>query len=624
MTPTLSPGQPDEEALGYIAREKSSYITQTARSVTLANIFAPLLCIPLFHSDADPTKFRWWLAYMFVATAIRTWTTGRLEFEAAKIKSPETNLHWVSLGVGLIGLGWGLGWWLLVPDLSMENRMIYLYITTGGMFNSMFGYCVHWPTFYSFTIPIMGPAILSAFLPVHAFPWPFSIGIATLFVYVVRISRNFSRTYEDSIRLRLRNDKLYQELVSERDASVTANMAKSSFIASASHDLRQPMHAVNIYLDSLHMEKIHPDEQKTILKIRNSITTLNEMFDALLNISKLDSYTYRPIKRPFALADLLQGLEAFAGPLASRKGLQLRFSGDQGHVEGDIKLVHQILMNLISNAIHYTDHGHVDIQLLSENGLLMLVVKDTGCGISAQDQAHIFTEFYRVDETRALHDGLGLGLSIVKRLCQLIDARIEVISERKQGATFVIRTPYRLLGHNASATPGSSLPPPATLPKHHLLLKGKVIAVIEDDPVVCEAYRQTLASKGALAVVLPDEPTLLNKALENMDHLDLIISDYRLQTTTGETVIQTLRESFNQEVPAIIVTADTSPAHIHRFQQLNIPVLHKPASFQQIVEAAEKALATAATISAEFNPDASDLPAQDKQALSATPDARAH
>lgn len=319
MTQSLQ-APPHDDASGYIAREKSSYITKTARSVTLANIFAPLLCIPLFYEDADPVRFKWWLAYMFTATAIRTWTTSRLEHEAEKIKMPQINLKWVTLGVGLIGLGWGLGWWLLVPDLSMVNRMIYLYITTGGMFNSMFGYCVHWPTFYSFTIPIMGPAILSAFLPLHLFPWPFSIGIATLFVYVIRISRNFSRTYEDSIRLRLRNDKLYQDLATERDASIAANVAKSSFVASASHDLRQPMHAVNIYLDSLQMDRIHPEEQKTIRKIKSSITTLNEMFESLLSISKLDSHTFQPLMQPFILEDLTQSLEEFARPWPHTRG----------------------------------------------------------------------------------------------------------------------------------------------------------------------------------------------------------------------------------------------------------------------------------------------------------------
>lgn len=599
MTQSLQ-APPHDDASGYIAREKSSYITKAARSVTVANIIAPMLCYVAFREDADPVRFRIWLAYMFVATVIRTWSTGRLEHDPKKIGNPQVNLGWVTLGVGLIGLGWGLGWWLLAPDLSMENRLLYLYITTGGMFNSMFAYCVHWPTFFSFTVPIMVPAIVMVLMPNPLFHWTVSAGLFALFFYVVKISRNFSKSYEDSLRLRLRNNKLYQDLATERDASIAANVAKSSFIASASHDLRQPMHAVNIYLDSLHMDRIHPDEQKTIRKIKSSITTLNEMFESLLSISKLDSHTFQPAMQPFKLEDLTESLEEFARPLATHKGLHIHFFGKQGCVQGDMKAVHQIMMNLISNAIHYTDQGHIDVGVRSENGLLTLQVQDTGRGISADDLDRIFTEFYRVDETRPLHDGLGLGLSIVQRLCQLINARIEVASQRGQGTTFTIHTPYRWLTDAASPVVlASSSSVAANAP---LSLKGKVIAVIEDDPVVCEAYRQTLTSKGAQVILLPDDQPTLLRELELIDHLDLVISDYRLKSTTGDAVIQTLRESFNHEVPAIIVTADTSPIHIHHFQQLNVPVLHKPVSFQQVIDTAERALALAEEHQADVSP----------------------
>ena len=127
----------------------------------------------------------------------------------------------------------------------------------------------------------------------------------------------------------------------------------------------------------------------------------------------------------------------------------------------------------------------------------------------------------------------------------------------------------------------------------HRNLQGKYIAVIEDNPIIVEAYRQTLASKGAYVQVLSENEDELEAQLASIDRIDCILSDYRLSQTTGDVLIQKLRDSYNQEIPAIIVTADTSPSHIHRFQQLNIPVLHKPASFQQIIDAALSALAQA-------------------------------
>lgn len=574
-----------------IAKQKSAYIVKTARSVTVTNILAPVFALLLFYDDADPVKLAIWLSYMAVATFIRTWVTAQLEDKEEKIENPARDLNVVTFGVALIGFGWGLGWILLVPDLDTMNRMIYLYVTAGGMFNAMFGYCVHWPTFYSFIIPTMVPAISSVLWNRDIFPWPFAIGISILFICVIKIAKNFSKTFEESVRLRLRNEKLYQELSVERDQSIAANVAKSNFVASASHDLRQPMYAVNMYLDSLNIDIIPSSEKATIGKIKNSVVTLNEMFEALLNISKLDSLRLKSSSQFFEIERLAASLKEIVKPHALHKQLQIEFDVQAKYAVGDDALLSQMLLNLINNAIHYTDHGHVAVRFFNHDDFLHISVADTGCGISIDDQGRIFQEFFRVDKTRDHHDGLGLGLSIVNRLCKLIGAEITITSQLEQGTIFTISTRFPVT--EQAQTTEVSVHQACANNRETASVFGKTIAVIEDDPIVLEAYAQVLTTRGAAVIKIELEAQAFDEQMAALDActIDFIISDYRLKTTSGADMILKLREVFNDEIPAVIVTADTSPSHIQYFSELNIPVLHKPVSFQQVMSVIESKLA---------------------------------
>ncbi len=574
---------PSPEDLRYIAREKSSYLASVVRSTMLANLAAPLLALLLFWGDVDPWRLGGWLSYMALASLFRAYVAMKLEPDPARIADPLANLHLTTFCVGLIGFGWGLGWVLVAPELDTVNRLIYLYVCTGAMFSSMFGYGVHRPTFLAMCVPIFVPAIASAFWPDYGFPWPFSVGVATLFVSVLGISGRFARTYEDSLRLRLRNETLYQELVAERDASVAANLAKSRFIASASHDLRQPMHAVNFYLESLDVDRLPPDTGLVMGKIRSSVTNLNQMFESLLDVSKLDAFTFHAVREPFDLARLAQSVQEVAEPRAQSRGIAFAVQAPAAWAVGDDKLLRQVLLNLVSNAISYTPAGWVDLVLGEQNGVLVAEVRDTGCGIAPAELGLIFTEFYRVSATRSRHEGLGLGLSIVKRLCDLIGARVDVESTPGQGSTFRVVTRY----------PVSAQPPmaealvPAPLAGGGASLAGKTVVVVEDDANIAEAYRQALAQRGAQVVVLPETLAAMTQALAELNTLDFIISDFRLANTTGDVVIQHLRETFNRDIPALIVTADTSPSHISYFRELNVPVLHKPVSFHRVIDTME-------------------------------------
>ena len=573
----------------YLLREKSAHITKAARSATVANLLAPMLCIPMFKDEVPSLNLSIWLGYMFIAVFIRTWMIFQLAHEAEKIVDPQRNLKVMTYAVGIVGFGWGLGWILMAPDLLMVNRMIYVYMTTAAMISSMFAYSVNTATFFAFTLPIMIPSLGTVLWSINIFPWPFSVGLASLYIVVLSIAKNFAKTFEDSVRLRFRNERLYQELATERDQSIAANVAKSKFIAVASHDLRQPMHAVNVYLELINLDNLPAIEKKSLSKIKSSIITLNAMFDSLLNISKLDADAMQVSHRVFHLSELATTIRDLTETNATSKGLIFNTTHPDLLVRGDKLLLQQIISNLVSNAIQYTESGRVDVNFVSEHDCLVIEVSDTGCGIAASEQAFIFHQFYRADKTRALHDGLGLGLSIVQRLCNLIGADVRVISEEEQGTKFTVTTSFLVSNHEAQMHDAQTLPMTQSL---HRSLQGKYIAVIEDNPIIVEAYRQTLANKGAYVQVLSEHESELDEQLVNIDRIDCILSDYRLSQTTGDRLIQKLRDNYNKEIPAIIVTADTSPSHINLFAQLNVQVLHKPVSFHDVAAAIEKIIDT--------------------------------
>ena len=219
----------------YLLREKASHITKAARSATIANVLAPLLCIPAFKDEVRPMHLGIWLTYMLVVVAVRTWIVFRLKFKAEEIINPQQNLTLMTLALGSMGIGWGMGWVLMAPDLLIINRVIYVYMITAALMGSMFAYSVHKATFYAFTLPIMIPSLTTALWSVDIFPWTFSVGMATVYIVVLGISKSFAQTFEDSVRLRFRNERLYQALANERDQSVAANVAKSKFKIGRAH-----------------------------------------------------------------------------------------------------------------------------------------------------------------------------------------------------------------------------------------------------------------------------------------------------------------------------------------------------------------------------------------------------
>lgn len=361
------------------------------------------------------------------------------------------------------------------------------------------------------------------------------------------------------------------ELTEQKQSAEEAVLAKSRFLAAASHDLRQPLHALSLLVAALRERATSPETLQLARHIEASAFAMQELLNALLDLSRLDAGVVRTHLECFAVNRVLQGIQRQFAPIAADKGLVLQVRNSPYWAYSDPILVERILMNFVTNAIRYTDAGWVAIGVRPENEFLRLEVWDTGQGIPKAYQQRIFEEYFQVDNPeRARDKGLGLGLAIVARLARLLGTSVNVYSQPGKGSCFSFRLPQCAPtdDRDLAIQPGV----PAGVNLEHAL-----VAFIDDDQAILEAMVELLANWGIEVAAGQDVVQILGDLHELGRPPDLIVSDYRLGGgATGVDAIAALREAFGAELPAILVTGDTAPETIQAINACGLPVLHKP------------------------------------------------
>lgn len=354
------------------------------------------------------------------------------------------------------------------------------------------------------------------------------------------------------------------------DEAERAGNAKSRFLAAASHDLRQPMQAISMFVGALAHMKTDPESAEVIDSIRKCLRNADELLDALLDVSRLDAGVFTPNPRDFAVADLLEMLETAYQGTAAEKGLRLRTVASDAIVRSDPVMLGRMIQNLVSNAIRYTERGGVLVGCRRRGRNLMIEIWDSGVGIPEDQLELIFEEFYQLrnperDRTR----GLGLGLAIVRRQSRLLEAPVHVRSRVGAGSVFSVQVPLaEPCGPKAVAFPVSG-------PIGRL--EGHMLVAIDDEPLQLEAIRAFLSTSNC-TVVTGKTPMEAAAKLKGARHLpDAIIADYRLRDhMTGVEAIGLLRERLGAKIPGILLTGDTEPARILEAQSSGYALLHKP------------------------------------------------
>ncbi|WP_172642517.1 ATP-binding protein [Azoarcus sp. KH32C] len=337
-----------------------------------------------------------------------------------------------------------------------------------------------------------------------------------------------------------------------------ANNSKSRFLAAASHDLRQPLSAVNLYIDVLRAKSSAAD-RPLLANLKECVGSLNELLTDLLDLSKLDAGVVTPSIVDFPISDVLSNLQSVHAPDAQVKGLRLRCVKSGVTVRTDAVMFRRMLANLVSNAIRYTERGTVLIGCRRRQGKLWVEVWDTGIGIPEDKTKEIFEEFKQLDEARTR--GSGLGLAIVDKSAKLLGLGVRVRSTPGRGSMFAIEAP---LGIQASQGP---LPQPGR--------RSLRIALVENNEQVRQALELALQATGHLVVSAADCRSLL--ARFDCWSPDVLISDYRLSNgETGFDVITRVRAKFGEDLPAVLITGDTDPNLIRSMAGRGVVIQHKP------------------------------------------------
>ena len=358
-------------------------------------------------------------------------------------------------------------------------------------------------------------------------------------------------------------------LQASRDAAEEASRAKSRFLAAASHDLRQPVTAANLYMDLLQRRLADPDHRNLADPVRSSLDGLLD----LLEIARLDASLVRPDTRPVMLDDLFHRLSVEFEAQARAARLWLQVPPSSTVVSTDRLLLELILRNLIGNALKYTRRGGVSVEALEEDETVRIDVRDTGPGIPKDLLERIFEDFFQAGDPAGQSRGFGIGLVTVRRSARAMDCRLEVQFEPGRGSVFSVWLP-RI--EEAAVPEPEPAPKPATAMED---LSGHTILIVEDDILIGMAIAMELKETDVAIIRANSVAAAQQRLNKQAVRFDLVLSDYRLGDGNGLQVIDAVRRRWS--VPAILLTGDMAPDILWQAQAA-VYLMHKPVSNQAL------------------------------------------
>lgn len=540
-----------------------------------ALLMAALVVVIAWPDVSGLTIFLWFTAVLLVQAGVQ-WLT--VAYRRAANAQTEPRLWGMRLAnvAFIAGLVWGSAAFVLVgPNQSLSLALIAACLACRATINIM-THAYFPPALHAFAVPVFGLLALR-----YVFDGGYrnaALGVLWIAVlgYVLLFVERQARAVATQIRLRVENEQLVDELKRHntlaeqaRVRAEEASRSKSRFFAAANHDLRQPLHSLGLFATALRNGSEGRAGIKLVDQILLCTESLEQLFDNLLDISRLDAGQVEVKRETVPASQVLDRLRSMFSVPAQEKGLRLRVRPSTAVLTTDPTLLMRMLSNFVSNSLRYTEDGGVLVGCRKRGKKIVIEVWDTGMGIPADQHERIFEEFYQLnnperDRTR----GLGLGLATVRRISILLDHPLRLRSIPGKGSRFSIEIPL--------ADPKRAPAPSATVEqKVPNLLGGKLIVVIDDEASVRLGMQSLLESWGCRCVTAMDAAEALEGLGSNTP--DFIIADLRLRgEDSGIEAIRTLRARLGESLPAVLISGDTATEQLRRVSAAGLTIMHKP------------------------------------------------
>ncbi|OOG89235.1 hypothetical protein B0E41_00705 [Hydrogenophaga sp. A37] len=553
-------------------------------STSMISIMSAMLLVTAIFAAVVYSRLRQpgvigWAALMYLCLFIRyLWTRPYLDAPLRAAKDP----HWLPVYLVLQflnGLGWGLTPWMFIHP-SDPSLIVFIFLVIGGLIGGSTAAAASVKSIYfAFALPLMVLSTVALAVQPELVYRVCSVFTVLFMLATTRFVQRFHNVLTESFTMRLEKLALVDKLAQQVTLVEAASHEKSRFMAAASHDLRQPLQAIALFTAALEQALQSTTHHLTASRLQMSVHALGTSLDTMLDISQLDVGLVRQEIRPVAVTSVFHALDNVFQPQAIEQGLELRIRASKLWVASDPQLLERLLANLVSNALKYTAAGGVLVTARRRGERVWVEVRDTGIGIPPEDHERIFDEFFQLDNPgRDRHKGLGIGLSIVRRLSRLLEHPVSVSGRPGRGSCFRVSLPPVSARALAVAEAG---------PRRRAEWLPRRVLLLDNETDILEAVTVFLKSFG-ITVVGVTQVAAARAALaqaQGEPGFDLLMCDYRL--SAGEDGLQFLLD-MRQCMPSLrllMMTGETVHEHLPRIRHSGIPVLHKPVKPDALLDA---------------------------------------